>query len=140
MGKRGQQKQCYHFGPTVTPGSLLGALAVWERVEVLGGSQRHGSCPTASALARTVSSVLSQPQCLFFLTYSMAPEALSPASSSSTQELGGCLQIKSCFLHYFKASIKLLRPQYTLTKFSGNSFLVSECQSWCLCYISAHQC
>lgn len=60
MGKRGQQKQRYNSGPTVTPGSLLGALAVWERAEVLGGSHRHGSCPTASA-SRAVSSVLSAP-------------------------------------------------------------------------------
>lgn len=30
MEKRGQQKQCCNFVSTVTPGSLLGALAAWR--------------------------------------------------------------------------------------------------------------
>lgn len=42
--------------------------------EVQGGSHRHGSCPTASALERTVSSVLSQSHCLLFLTHRMTEQ------------------------------------------------------------------
>lgn len=48
------------FVPTVTPRSQPGAVAACERPELLGDSYRwgpKGGCPTASVMARAVSSV-----------------------------------------------------------------------------------
>lgn len=58
-GKAGESPAA-SFAPTVTLRSQPGAVAAWERAELLEGGYRwdpRGRCPTVSVMARAVSSV-----------------------------------------------------------------------------------